>query len=172
MDWMILVKAITTILTFAGALAVMLGLPGTFLAWLAVSIYALASRFIDISAWMVLGTFIGCSVIELADNLLSGILVKRFGAGKGSMLMTLFGGIGGAIVGGIVGSIGGFFGSALFSLIGAFGGSYVAVYSWERYRHNRPHSEALRAALGTVVGRLLGMFVKLGWIGWLLSLIW
>ncbi|MFN3421186.1 MAG: DUF456 domain-containing protein [Armatimonadota bacterium] len=172
MDWMILVKTLATILTFAGALAVVLGLPGTFLAWLGVFIYALVSRFTEISAWMLFGTFIGCSVVELADNLLSGILVKRFGASKGSMLMAWLGGVGGAIVGGAIGGIGGFLGSALFSLVGAFLGSYAAVYLWERHHHNRPHNESSRAAFGTVVGRLLGMFVKLGWVGWLVSLIW
>lgn len=29
---------------------------------------------------LLLGTFVGCLLIELADNLLAGILVKRFGA--------------------------------------------------------------------------------------------
>ncbi len=172
MDWMVLLKVFVTLLALVGALAVILGLPGTFIAWLGLLIYALIGRFTVISAWILLGTFAGCLVVELADNLLSGFLVKRFGASKGSVLMAWLGGFGGAMLGGIVGGVGGFLGSALLGILGAFVGSYFAVYWWERQQHNRPHNEASRAALGTVVGRLLGMFVKLGWIGWLVSLVW
>jgi len=172
MDWMFVIKLLATLLVVLGAIAVVLGFPGTFLGWLGLVIFSLATRFAEISGWTLLGTFVGCLLVELADNLLAGILVKRFGAGKGSMLIAWGGGIGGAMVGGFVGSIGGFLGSALFGVAGAFAGSYAAVYFWERNRHKRPHSDAARAAFGTVLGRLLGMIVKLGWIGWLLSLVW
>lgn len=161
-----------TLLALIGGFAVLLGLPGTFLAWLSLFIYALVVRLTDISAWMLFGTLVGCLVIELADNLFSGFLVKQFGASKGSVLMAWLGGIGGAMLGGFAGGVGGFLGSALFGVLGAFVGSYIAVYWWERSKHNRCHGEASRAAFGTVVGRLLGIFVKLGWIGWLISLVW
>ncbi|MCS7186250.1 MAG: DUF456 domain-containing protein [Armatimonadetes bacterium] len=172
MDWMVLLKVFVTLLALAGALAIVLGLPGTFLAWLGLLIYALVDRFTAISAWVLLGTFVGSLVIELVDNLMAGFLVKRFGASKGSVLMAWLGGFGGAMLGGTIGSFGGFLGSALIGILGAFAGSYAAVYLWERNRHNRTHNEAVKAALGTVVGRLLGMLVKLGWIGWIVSLVW
>ncbi len=86
MDWMVLLKVFVTLLALVGALAVILGLPGTFIAWLGLLIYALIGRFTVISAWILLGTFAGCLVVELADNLLSGFLVKRFGAGTGRVL--------------------------------------------------------------------------------------
>jgi uncharacterized protein YqgC (DUF456 family) len=172
MDWMFVLKLFVTLLVVLGAIAVVLGFPGTFLSWLGLVVFSLATRFAEISGWALLGTFVGCLLIELADNLLAGILVKRFGASKGSMLMAWVGGIGGAMAGGFVGSIGGFFGSALLGVVGAFVGSYAAVYLWERNRHKRPHSDAARAAFGTVLGRLLGMALKLGWIGWFLSLVW
>jgi len=172
MDWMFVLKLFVTLIAVLGAIAVVLGFPGTFLGWLGLLILSLATRFAEISGWTLLGTFAGCLLVELADNLLSGILVKKFGASKGSMLMAWVGGLGGAMVGGLVGGIGGFLGSALLGVVGAFAGSYAAVYFWERNRHKRPHSDAARAALGTVLGRLLGMMVKFGWIVWLLSLVW
>ncbi|MCX7643008.1 MAG: DUF456 domain-containing protein, partial [Armatimonadetes bacterium] len=141
MDWMVLLKVLITLLAFVGALAVMLGLPGTFLAWLGLFIYALLGRFTTISAWMLLGTFVGCLAIELADNLLSGFLTKKFGASKGSVLMALAGSVGGTMLGGTVGGLSGFLGSALLGVLGAFVGSYAAVYLWERHRHNRPPNE-------------------------------
>ncbi len=172
MDWSVLLKAVAILLAFAGALTVVLGLPGTFLAWLGLFIYALANRFTDVSAWTLFATLLGCLVVELADNLLSGFLVRQFGASKGSMLMAWLGGFGGAVLGGTIGGLVGFLGSALLGVLGAFFGSYAAVYWWERRRQNRTHNEAARAAFGTVVGRLLGMFVKMGWIVWLVSLVW
>jgi len=172
MDWMFVLKLSVTSLTVLGAITVVLGFPGTFLGWLGLVIFSFATRFAEISGWTLLGTFVGCLLVELADNLLAGILVKRFGASEGSMLMAWVGGLGGVMVGGFIGGIGGFLGSALLGVVGAFAGSYAAVYFWERNRHKRPHSNAARAAFGTVLGRLLGIALKLGWIGWLLSLVW
>lgn len=172
MDWGVLPKLFATLLALIGAFAVVLGLPGTFIAWVGVFTFSAIGRFTTVSAWVLLLALVGCLVVELADNLLSGLLVKKFGAGKGSMLMAWLGGIAGAVLGGSVGGLGGFFGSALFGVLGAFAGSYIAVYLWERYRLNRLHGEASKVAFGTVVGRLLGVVVKLGWIGWLVSLVW
>ncbi len=172
MDWSVLIKAFATLLAVLGFVAVVLGFPGTFIAWLGVAVYAAASRFVFISEWLLLGTFIGCAFVELADNFMSGMMVKKFGASKGSMLAAWLGGLSGALLGGLLGGIGGFFGSALFSVVGAFFGSYFAVYYWERYRINRSHKQASQAAFGTILGRLLGIAVKLGWIFWLISLIW
>ncbi|MCS7191675.1 MAG: DUF456 domain-containing protein [Armatimonadetes bacterium] len=172
MDWSLLPKLFATLLALIGSLAVIIGLPGTFLAWLGVAVYALSSRFATISGWLLLGTFFGCIFIELADNIMSGLLVKKFGASKGSMLMAVVGGFGGSILVGTLGGIGGFFGSAIGSVIGAFVGSYAAVYWWERYRLNRTHEESAKSAFATVLGRLLVMFFKLVWIGWLISIVW
>ena len=80
MDWMFVLKLFVTLLVVLGAIAVVLGFPGTFLSWLGLVVFSLATRFAKISGWALLGTFVGCLLIELADNLLAGILVKRFGA--------------------------------------------------------------------------------------------
>lgn len=173
MEWSVLLKLFATLTAILGAIAVLLGFPGTFLAWLGLAIYALASRPAPVSGWTLLGTFIGCSLVELSENFMSSLLVRKFGGSKGSMIMAWVGGLVGAILFGLFGGVvGGFIGSAIMGIFGAFIGSYAAVYSWERYRLNRPQNEAMRAAFGTVLGRLLGISIKLGWIGWLISLIW
>lgn len=172
MDWSVLLKVLSTLVAILGAVFVVLGLPGTFLAWIGVVIYAVSVQFKNFSGWVLLGTFFGCALVEVADNLLSGLMVRKFGASKSSMIMTWVGGLGGAILGSLVGGFGSFIGSAILGLVGAFAGSYVAVYCWERYRLNRTQNEAKKAALGTVLGRLLGIAVKLVWIVWLLTLIW
>ncbi|MER3500105.1 MAG: hypothetical protein IMHGJWDQ_001021 [Candidatus Fervidibacter sp.] len=172
MEWLLLLRVIVTFVALLGAVGVLLGLPGTFLAWLGVSVVALASHFEFLSGWWLVGTFIGCGAMELADNFLAGLLVRRLGASSSSMVIAWLGGFGGGLLGGVMGGVAGFIGSALLAVIGAFIGSYASVYAWERYRQNRPHKEAMRAAVGTVLGRLLGIGMKLGWIGWLISLIW
>lgn len=172
MDWYLLPKLIATAFSAFGMLAVILGFPGTILAWIGIVIYALATRFSEISGWVLIGTFSGCLLFELADNLLSGVMVKQFGASKGSVVAAWLGGFGGAILGGLIGGVGGFIGSTIFGVIGAFVCSYAAVYFWELKRHNQPSTKAARADFGTVLGRLVGIFVKLGWIGWLLGLVW
>ncbi|MCS7263378.1 MAG: DUF456 domain-containing protein [Armatimonadetes bacterium] len=172
MEWSVLLKVFVTFLPFIGALAVVVGLPGTFIAWLGLALYAVSTRFAHVSGWALLGTFFGCAFFELADNLISGLMVKKFGASKGSMVMAWVGGILGAVLSGFLGGMLGFIGSAFLGFIGAFLGSYTSVYWWERYRLNRTSSEAKKAAFGTVVGRLMGIALKLAWIIWLISLIW
>ncbi len=171
MDWLLITKIAATVLAFLAALGVMLGLPTTLLAWLGLLLVALVSKFQAVSGWALLATFFGCLIIEFADNLLASFMVQRFGASKGSVWMALLGGLVGGMLGGLGGGLLGgftaFFISPLLALVGAFVGGYAAVYRWERKR-NRPEKEATRAAWGTVIGRLLGIALKVGWIGALL----
>lgn len=172
MGWEWLVRLLSTLLALLGIAGVLLGLPGTFLAWLGVFLVALATRFEAFSGWWLLATLVGCGVVELIDNLISGVLLRRWGASQGSLWLSFLGGIGGSLVGGAIGSIGGFLGGAFLGVLGAFAGSYAVVYYWERYRLNRSHREASHLALITVFGRLLGIAIKLAWIGWLFTFIW
>jgi len=65
MDWMFVLKLFVTLLVVLGAIAVVLGFPGTFLSWLGLVVFSLATRFAEISGWALLGTFVGCLLIEL-----------------------------------------------------------------------------------------------------------
>ncbi len=177
MDWLLVLRIICTAVLVVGAVGVVLGLPGTFVAWLGVLLFVLFGRLLAppsglLSGWLVLGTFFGSVAIELADNVLSGILVRTFGASTSSILVAWLGGIGGGVLGGLLGGMGGFLGSAVLGLVGVFAGGYAAVYAWERYHLRRSPRDAARAAFGTVLGRLVGMALKLLWIAWLLSLLW
>lgn len=164
-----------TLLALTALLGIVLGLPTTLLAWLGLLLVALVSKFQAVSGWVLLGAFGGCLIVEVADNLLAGVMVQRFGASKGSGWIALLGSFGGGLlgglIGGLVGSIAAFITSPLLALVGAFVGGYAAVYWWER-RQNRPEKEAIRAAWGTVIGRLLGIVFKLSWIGILLIFVW
>lgn len=85
--------------------------------------------------------------------------------------MAWLGSLLGALVGGFLGSMASPIGSLILALLGAFAGGYLLVFWWEK-RKKRPDSEAARAAFGTVIGRLLGIILKLAWIGIMLALMW
>ncbi|GBC98934.1 hypothetical protein HRbin17_01453 [bacterium HR17] len=172
MDWLLLAKVMATLLAAVAATGIVLGLPTTLLAWLGLLIVAAVSGFQAVSGAWLLGTFIGCVLMEIADNLLAMALVRKLGATKGSATMALVGSLLGGLVGGAVGGLAGPVGSAASALVGAFGGGYAAVYAWERYRHQRPHADAHKIAFGTVVGRIIGIVVKLVWVIVLVWLSW
>lgn len=89
--------------------------------------------------------------IEFASQYIGG---KKYGAtGKGNL---------GAFVGAIIGAITcAPFLFGLGALFGAVGGAYFGCYIFERI-HGRPSGEAWRAAKGAMLGRVLGLIVKIG----------
>ncbi len=104
------------------------------------------SFFLPLIAIAVLG-----EAIEFASQYIGG---KKYGAtGKGNL---------GAFIGAIIGAIACapfFFG--LGALFGAVGGAYFGCFVFERI-HGRPADEAWRAAKGAMLGRVLGLIVKIG----------
>ncbi|MDT7897466.1 MAG: DUF456 domain-containing protein [Armatimonadota bacterium] len=171
MDWLLAAKVVATLLAVIAFVGVLLGFPTTLLAWLGLVLVAVADGFQTLSGWWLVATFVGCLLTEFADNLLSAWMVRKFGASKGSMVAAWVGGLSGAVVGGAIAGLAGLIGSALGALVGAFAGAYGAVYFWER-RAKRSPDEAARAAWGTVIGRLLGIVVKLIWLVALTVLCW
>lgn len=171
MDWLLAAKFVATLLAIIAFIGVVLGFPTMLLAWLGLVLVAVADGLQTLSGWWLVATFIGCLLTELADNLLSAWMVRKFGASKGSMMAAWIGGLAGAMVGSVIAGLAGLIGSAMGALAGAFVGAYGAVYFWER-RAKRSQREAARVAWGTVIGRLLGIAVKLIWLVALTVLCW
>jgi uncharacterized protein YqgC (DUF456 family) len=93
---------------------------------------------------------------ETADNWLTAIGARRFGASSGSMWLSLLGGLAGAIIIGgplalVVGPLG--------PVAGAFAGAFLIVFLSERARGKNTR-EALRAGWGTFLGRMAGIVLK------------
>ncbi|MFA0750546.1 MAG: hypothetical protein SLRJCFUN_000949 [Candidatus Fervidibacter sp.] len=165
-------KGVATLLALFALIGVLLGFPTTLLAWLGLLMVAAVGGFQTVSGTWLLGTFLGCVLVEVADNVLAVAMVHKLGATKGSAVMALVGGLVGGFLGGVVGGLAGFVGAAALALVGAFVGSYAVVYAWERYRHQRPPTDAHKIALGSLVGRIIGIGVKLVWVIVLLLLSW
>jgi len=152
----------SNLLLFAGMLLGLLiipfGLPGTFVILLSVSIYAIATHF---AAGVGIAFFVMLCILtvvsETADNWLTAVGARRFGASRGSIWRSFFGGLAGAIILGgplalVLGPLG--------PVGGGFVGAFLAVFLYE-YSQRKDARQALRAGWGTFVGRLAGMALKL-----------
>ncbi|MFA0777011.1 MAG: hypothetical protein PVTTEEND_000725, partial [Candidatus Fervidibacter sp.] len=102
-----------TLLAVTAFVGVLLNFPTTLLAWLGLVLVAVADGFQTLSGWWLVATFVGCLLMELADNLLSTWMVRKFGASKGSVVAAWIGGLVGAMVGGAIAGLAGLIGSAL-----------------------------------------------------------
>ena len=133
------------------------GFPGTFIILLSIFIYALRT---DFSAGVGIPFFVFLCILtliaETADNWLTAVGARRYGASRSSMWLSLLGGLAGAVILGgpmafILGPIG--------PVAGGFAGAFGIVVGYEFYR-NRNLNEALRAGWGTLLGRMAGIVLK------------
>ena len=149
------------VLLFAGMLlglaVIPFGLPGTIIILVCVLIYAVMTDFsagIGVAFFVVLCVF--TLLAETADNWLTAIGARRFGASSSSMWLSLLGGLAGAIIIGgplalVVGPLG--------PVVGGFAGAFLIVFLSERAR-GKDTREALRAGWGTFLGRMAGIVLK------------
>jgi uncharacterized protein YqgC (DUF456 family) len=154
-------EAPATVLLFIGMLVglavIPFGLPGMTVILITVLIYSLLTGFsagVGVFFLIVIGVF--TVIAETADNWLTAVGAKRFGASTGSMWLSLLGGLGGAIlIGGplvfLLGPVG--------PIVGGFAGAFLIVFGSER-RRGRNTREALRAGWGTLLGRAAGIVLK------------
>ena len=140
-----------------GLISIPFGLPGALIILGCVLIYALSTHF---AAGVGVPFFIFVCVLtlaaETADNWLSAIGAKRYGASTRSTWLSFVGGLMGAIV--IGGPLALAFGP-LGPILGGFLGAFIIVVIHEMYLH-RNFVEALRAGWGTFVGRMAGLVLK------------
>jgi uncharacterized protein YqgC (DUF456 family) len=140
-----------------GLISIPFGFPGTLIILGCVLIYGLVTQF---AAGVGVPFFIFLCVLtlaaETADNWLTAIGAKRYGASTGSMWLSFAGGLIGAIV--IGGPLAVAFGP-LGPILGGFIGAFLIVVVHEMYLH-RNFAHALQAGWGTFLGRMAGMVLK------------
>ena len=140
-----------------GLVSIPFGLPGTVIILGAILIYAIATHFnagIGIPFFIVL--CIMTLLAETADNWLSAIGARRYGASTGSIWLSFVGGIGGAVfIGGPLAIPLG----PLGPIAGGFIGTFAIVVAYELYLRKN-WKEALKAGWGTLAGRMAGIILK------------
>jgi uncharacterized protein len=150
-------EALLVIGMTVGIVSIPFGLPGAAIVFGCALIYAAATHFNGPIGWplfIVLGIL--TLIAETADNWLSALGAKRYGASTKAIWLSFLGGLLGAI---ILGSPLAFIAGPLGPLVGGFVGAFAIVVAYE-YRQRKNIREALRAGWGTFLGRMAGMALK------------
>ena len=153
MDVLIILALVILILAMpAGLIAVVLGLPGTWLILVASVFYGWLTDFAIITSQLLLGLLALAAVAELLD-LTAGLWgARRYGGTKKAMVGTMIGGILGAVA----------LSPMLFgfgTIVGAFFGAFVGAFSMT-YFEQRKMDEAMRVGWGALLGRVFAMVFK------------
>jgi uncharacterized protein len=141
-----------------GLVAIPFGLPGVVIILISVLIYAVLTDFsagVGVSFFFVLCVL--TIVAETADNWLTALGARRFGASKTATWLSLAGGLFGAI---LIGGPAAFLLGPLGPIAGGFAGAFLVVSIYERWS-GKNWREALRAGCGTFLGRTAGILLKL-----------
>ena len=136
----------------AGLIAVVLGLPGTWLILATSFVYGWLTGFAIITSKLLLGLLALAVVAELLDLALGLWGARRYGGTKKAMVGTMIGGILGAVA----------LSPMLFgfgTIVGAFLGAFVGAFSMT-YLEQRKMDEAMRVGWGALLGRVFAMVFK------------
>jgi hypothetical protein len=137
----------------AGIVLIPFGLPGTFVQ-LAAAIVLAAATGGQLLGWGWVAVFVVLTLFgELVEFLSGQWGARRFGGSPRAAWGALIGGVAGAVVGGIPIPV---IGSIVMSFVGTFLGALIGELSATA---RRPE---LRVGFGAVVGRVVGVAVKLG----------
>jgi len=155
-------SVLASFLLFLGMLAelatIPFGLPGTGIILLCILAYALLTEF---SAGVSVPFFVILCVLtvvaETADNWLTAVGARHYGASTASMWLSFLGGLVGAVM--IGGPLAFLFGP-LGPLAGGFIGAFAVVVGYELYLGKNMRA-ALKAGWGTFLGRMAGIVLKL-----------
>jgi uncharacterized protein YqgC (DUF456 family) len=148
----ILVLVLLILAMPAGLIAVVLGLPGTWLILGVSALYAWITDFTAITVQLILAILIIAAAAEIIDFIAGMWGARRYGGSKKAMLATLIGGLLGAIVLAPL-----FFG--LGTVLGAFLGAFAGAF-FVTYLEQRRMDEAVRVGWGAFVGRIFAMVFK------------
>jgi uncharacterized protein YqgC (DUF456 family) len=149
------------ILLFAGMLLglaiIPFGLPGAIVILISILIYAVATNFAaDVGVGLFVTICVLTVVAETADNWLTALGARRFGATSVSVWLSFIGGLAGAI---LIGAPLAFVLGPFGPIGGGFAGAFLIVFLYERIQ-GKSAREALRAGWGTFVGRMAGLVLK------------
>lgn len=166
-------KIIYACVIVLAAPAAFLGLPAGVLVFFASLVYALLTHFQPITGRTLALIGVVSVVSELADNWAQAAVSWKRGASPRAVGVAFLGSILGTILllpavslgclaaGVTLGPMAGGMVGLVVATLGALGGGWVGAYATER-RGGKPPGEAKRAAWGTVLGRMTGIFIKFG----------
>jgi uncharacterized protein YqgC (DUF456 family) len=142
----------------AGLLAIPFGIPGTYIILAGILVLGFATDFSGaIGPWFVAAMALLTLIAETADNWLTMLGARRFGASKASMWLSFLGGLAGAlIIGAPLALVLGPLGPIAGGFVGAF-----AIVVLNEHRQTNNWKDAVRAGWGALLGRMAGIVLKL-----------
>jgi uncharacterized protein YqgC (DUF456 family) len=150
MEWLGLILLLLALL--AGLIAVVFGLPGTWLIFTASMIYGWATDFAAITMQLLLGLLVLTALAEIVDYTAGVWGTRRYGGSKKAMVGTLIGGLLGAIALAPI-----LFG--LGSVVGAFLGAFAGAF-FVTYLEHRKIDGAIRVGWGAFLGKVFATVFK------------
>jgi len=142
---------VLTAVLLLSLLSIPLGLPGTWIMFLAGLTYTWAVGGNAIGWVPLAGCFAIAVTAEVLDVTLAGRYTKKYGGSRR--------GAWGAIIGGVIGAIVGvpvpILGPVIGAIVGSFAGALVGEYSG-----GMGHQDAAKAATGAAIGRVVAMGAK------------
>lgn len=135
------------VLSLGGLIGVIIpGLPDTILIFAGALIYAIFTKFADIS-WVTILILAGMTLFtNILDWVGTIIGAKKFGASRAGII--------GSIIGGIIGLI-------VFSFVGLVIGAILGTILVEIYFSKKKYQDALRAGVGVLVGVIASSIIKI-----------
>jgi uncharacterized protein YqgC (DUF456 family) len=140
-----------------GLFIIPFGFPGALVIFASILVFAFLTDFMTIGVPVLVFLGILTLIAETADNWLTALGARRYGATTGSIWLSVVGGVLGAIF--IGGPLAVIFGP-LGPVVGGFAGAFGIVVANEVYRHG-DWRNALRVGWGTFLGRMAGIVLKL-----------
>ena len=153
-----------------GVLLAALTLPGSLLVLVSAIVCSAATGW-HRPSWGVLVLLAALALVtELVDNIMAMLGVQRFGGSRWTSVAAGVGALAGGILAGVLapaigigaligGPLGWILTVAVLPLIGAFAGGFLVAYALELSR-GANKTDATRAGVGAVLGRVLGAIVK------------
>jgi len=136
-----------------GVCLIPFGIAGTFIIVADALVYGLLTGFEEITLPFV-GLLLGIAIaVEVIEELLSGVMAKRFGGSKWAVAGAIGGGIFGAIIGTPVTPV---LGTLLGGFLGAFSGAVILEWI-----HTSDGNRAVRAGIGAFFGAIGGKVTKI-----------
>ena len=150
---------------FFGLISLFFGLPGTWMIFIAIVLYALVTGFAEIGGGVIV--LLGLLTLsgELVEYLFGIAGARRFGSSNRGIVFSILGGFAGAVLGAPL-FFG--FGAVLGALVGAFMGAvFIELLTYGPTEWKK----ALRSGWGNFIGRIAGVITKLaiaiGMIVWI-----
>ena len=154
----LLLQLLAFALLIGGVLSIPFGVPGTVIIFAGIFLLAFNSGFASpFNLWFLAAMGFLTLIAETADNWLTMFGARKYGASRGSMWLSMVGGIVGAIFIGAPLAV--VFGP-LGPIVGGFAGAFLLVVAYE-YRRLGVLKEALRAGWGAFIGRMAGILLKI-----------